>query len=69
MIHCTANELRYTDWHADGHKRHADGQRQVYCLKCRLWVWPDQVAFEHKEHTRTAKEFDQIVKRAMEKQQ
>lgn len=65
MIHCHCNELRYPEWVADSEKRHARGERQVFCLKCRLWVWPDQIAFAHKEHTLTIKQFDQIIKRAM----
>lgn len=69
MSHCLENTLDYREFHADADRREKAGQKQVYCLKCRLWVWPDQVALEHKEHTRTAKEFDQIVKRAKQRQQ
>ena len=68
MIHCKENDLPYTAFHADAERRQKAGERQVYCLKCRLWVWPDQVAVEHREHTRTAKQFDQIVKRAKAKE-
>lgn len=67
MIHCSENHLAYREFHADAERREKAGEKQVYCLKCRLWVWPDQVAFEHREHTRTSKQFDQIVKQAKER--
>lgn len=69
MIHCHANELSLKEWQDDSDARHKRGERQVYCLKCRLWIWPDHVAHAHKEHTRTIKEFDQIVKRAKARQE
>ncbi len=46
--------LPYLSWHADAERRYRRGERQGYCLTCRLWRWPD----ECEQHVKlTAKEF------------
>lgn len=67
VIHCQWNDMPYTQFHADCERRHKAGQRQVYCRKCRVWVYLDQVAPEHKYQTMTAKEFERTIKEAKEK--
>lgn len=64
MIHClqTESRLSYTESVADADRRMKAGQKQVYCCKCRLWVWPDQVAYEHKESTLNKRQFDDLAR-------
>lgn len=38
-----AAELPYQAWHRDADRRHKAGQRQVICLTCQRYQWPDQL--------------------------
>lgn len=67
MIHCDWNKLPYLQFHADAERRHKRGERQVWCRKCRIWVWPDQVALEHKGETLTIGQFNWLVRRTKER--
>lgn len=35
------SRLGYLAWHQDADRRTKAGQRQLYCLTCGLWRWPD----------------------------
>ena len=40
---CQTNELGYLQWHYDAARRHKAGQRQVWCMTCERYQWPDQL--------------------------
>lgn len=58
---CKVSNLGYLHWFSDADRRHKAGQRQVYCLVCRKWQWPDHVG-PHAD-TMTERAFKAMEKR------
>lgn len=32
----------YLDWHARAARRASEGYKQMRCVKCGLWIWPQE---------------------------